>query len=155
VVVEEAGPMRAVLRLSSLSAFHGTSDHDHGFAVRIYAYAGKSFVKVDYQLQNSAKNVRFSWPLYFEDVSLSVRPTLSNPTVRFGLRPGDVWQGTPGPSGRYLFQSSLDRASVHDAGSDAELDAGLVSPGDSTFGWADVSDGSRGVAVIIRHMAEM
>lgn len=155
VVIEEAGPRRAVLRVSSPGSFHSTSDHDHGFALRIYAYAGQSFVKVDYQLQNSAKNVRFSWPLYFEDVSLKLKPSLSNPTLRFGLRDGAIWEGTPGSSGHYLLQSSLNQASVHDAGNQSQLASASVNPGASTFGWADVSTGTHGVAVIVRHMAEM
>jgi hypothetical protein len=155
VVIEEAGPMRAVLRVSSVGSFQSTSDHDHGFALRIYAYAGQSFVKVDYQLQNSARNVRFSWPLYFEDVSLKLKPALSSPTLRFGLRDGHVWQGNTGSSGRYLFQSSLDQVLVRDSGSNAGLDSAVVTPGNSSFGWTDVSDASRGVAIVVRHMAEM
>lgn len=48
--------MRVIIRAEAPTVYNSTTDHKHGFAVRIYTYAGKSFVKVDYQLQNSAKN---------------------------------------------------------------------------------------------------
>ena len=53
VEVEESGPMEVVIRLEALTRYSSPSNHTHGWAIRIYAYAGKSFVKIDYQLQNS------------------------------------------------------------------------------------------------------
>jgi hypothetical protein len=154
VVVEEAGPMRAVVRVSGLTYYTSQNDHLHGFAVRLYAYAGKSQVKVDYQLQNSDKHVKFSAPLYFEEVALHVKPTLSSPTVRMSPRDGVVWQGSLS-SGRLLLQSSLIDASVSNAGGGSTLQSATIQAGMPSFGWADVSDSDRGVAVAIRHMAEM
>ena len=154
VVVEERGPVRAVIRIGSLGQFTSRDDHDHGFAIRIYAYAGSGAVKVAYQLQNSAINTMYSAPLYFEDFSLNVKTAFDSPTVRFGLDAGKVWHGG---KGNYLYQSSLDRATVHSAGGSGLVSA--VKPaedkGDSMYGWADVFQGEVGMAVAIRHMAEM
>jgi hypothetical protein len=88
--IEENGPMRAVVKVTALSSVScaqykdetGSCKFDvqhcvdgeqvqvqHGFAVRIYAYAGVSFVKVDYQLQNSPySNVVNGYALYFDEV---------------------------------------------------------------------------------------
>jgi len=152
VKIEESGPMRAVIRVSSLGNFYSTTNHTHGFAMRIYAYAGKSFVRVEYQLQNSAKNVTYSWPLYFNDVSLHVKPEFTGSTVRVGLAPGQTWSGGPGS---YLFQTSLTDDSVRRSSDNAVLKSASVTATSSNFAWVDVADGSRGMAVIVRHMAEM
>jgi hypothetical protein len=154
VKVEEVGPMRAVLRISALTNYQGASNHTHGFAARIYAYAGASYVKVDYQLQNSAKNSYLSAPLYFEDVSLNVLPTLSDPTVRLATGASNVWSGTAA-NGRYLFQSSHTDAAVKSTADDTVLLAGTNPAGKASCGWADVSDADQGLFVTIRHMAEM
>jgi len=154
IVIEESGPMRSVIRVSSLSKFFSATDHRHGFAARIYAYAGKSFVKVDYQLQNSAKNVRYSAPLFFDDVTLSVRPTLTSPTARFAAGAGNVWSGAVS-SGRYLLQSSLTASSVNPTAGGAALLSGSNVAAEASCGWGDLSDSQRGVFVTVRNMAEM
>ncbi len=153
VVIEESGPMRSVIRVSSLSKFFSASDHRHGFAMRIYAYAGKSFVKVDYQLQNSAKNARYSAPLYFDEVALSLRPALSSPTARFAAGAGNVWSGGVS-NGRYLFQNSLTASTVNATGGSTLL-SGTNPAAEASCGWGDLSDGQRGVFMTVRHMAEM
>ncbi|NJN14240.1 MAG: hypothetical protein HC813_00840 [Planctomycetes bacterium] len=153
-VVEESGPIRTVIRLSALTKFHSASDHQHGFAVRLFAYAGKSFVKVDYQLQNSAKNARFSGPLYFDDLSLRLKPTLSSPTLRLAPGPGNVWSGTVG-SGRVLLQNSERSSAVSNSSGGTALLTGSNTPAEASMGWADLSDGQRGVFWTIRNMAEM
>jgi len=152
IKVEERGPMQAVISIESLGTY-ARGDHQHGFKMRLYAYAGKSFVKVDYQLQNGAKNVKFSSPLYFEDVSYNLKPTLSSPKVRLSPKYDNVWEGSIG-SGKHLFQKSLTEALVRD-GSNATLKSGSVPAGSSSYGWADLSDQNRGMAVFIRHMVEM
>ncbi len=154
VVIEESGPMRSVIRVSSLSKFFSASDHRHGFAARIYAYAGKSFVKVDYQLQNSAKNARYSAPLYFDDVSLTLRPSLTSPTARFAAGAGNVWSGGVS-SGRYLLQNSLTATTVNPSGGGSALLTGTNVAAEASCAWGDLSDSQRGVFVTVRHMAEM
>ena len=86
VVVEENGPLYTVIRAEALTQYHGPMDHTHGWAVRIYAWKGKPYVKVDYQLQNSAKNVKFSRPLYFDALSLNFNLNVGeNPIVTVGM----------------------------------------------------------------------
>lgn len=150
IEVEESGPMRAMIRIRSLSHFTSTDDHDHGFVMRLIAYAGKPYVKADYQLMNAAKNVRFSWPLYFEDMSLVVKPTLTGAKARFAMMPG---AHVDGPTGRYLLQSKGSLASVHDANG-AQVDVRTMQEGESSYGWADIYDANRGMAVFVRYMAE-
>ena len=70
IEVEENGPMRSVIKISAPTLYNSVNDHVHGWAVRLYAYAGKPFVKIDYQLQNSAKNATLSAPLYFKFMNL-------------------------------------------------------------------------------------
>jgi len=70
VEIEERGPMRAVVKISAPTIYKSVKNHQHGWAIRIYAYAGRSFLKVDYQLQNSAKNAIFAAPLYFKSMNL-------------------------------------------------------------------------------------
>jgi hypothetical protein len=72
VTIEERGPLRTVIRAEAPAIFNSVTDHKHGFAVRLYAYAGKPYLKVDYQLQNSAKNVKYAGPLYFESLHLEL-----------------------------------------------------------------------------------
>jgi len=152
IEVEESGPMRVVIRASAPTIFESTTDHTHGWAVRIYAYAGQPFVKVDYQLQNSPRTLKY-WPLYFEDMSLRVRPSLAKATVRLAPAAGRVWTG-PVDGGKRLFQSSFVDCSVRSATDSVLLEA-TNRPSLPSYAWADVSDADRGMFVAIRNMAEM
>ena len=84
VSIEESGPMRAVIRADAPTLYYSASNQTHGWAIRIYVYAGKSFVKVDYQLQNSAKTKTYSAPLYFK--SLTLQLPVNAPTVPAQVR---------------------------------------------------------------------
>jgi hypothetical protein len=152
VVVEERGPLRAVIRVEALTQFVSTTQHTHGFAVRIYAYAGKSFVKVDYQLQNSAKNAVRSWPLYFEELNLDFRLSIApNPTLRFGLGNGAAHQMS-GSSGAYLAQEMHNRFKIYNLQTSATLyDSGALPNGTGSEGFVDVSDTTRGVMAAVRN----
>ncbi len=66
VVVEESGPMRAVLRASSPAIISQNGEVRHGWALRLYMYADSSLLKVDFQLQNSPKNDPLGAPMYFQ-----------------------------------------------------------------------------------------
>ena len=72
VEIEEDGPMRAVVKISAPTIFNAVDDHLHGWALRLYAYAGKPYVKLDFQLQNSAKNAVIAAPMYFKSMRLVV-----------------------------------------------------------------------------------
>ena len=71
ITIEESGPMRAVVRAEAVTRYAGPAGHVHGWAVRVYAYAGQPFLKVDYQLQNSSKDRVYAAPFYFTSLSLS------------------------------------------------------------------------------------
>ena len=156
VEIEERGPMRAVIRVEAPTKFVTTTQHTHGFAARIYAYAGKPFVKVDYQLQNSAKNVVRSWPLYFEEMNLDWRLNLAtNPTLKFGLGNGSVHQ-VSGSGGAYLAQEMHDRFKIYNLQTSATLyDSGARPNGTGPEGFVDVSDTTRGVMAAIRNFWQM
>ena len=156
VDIEERGPLRAVIRVEAPTKFVSTSEHIHGFAVRIYAYAGQPFVKVDYQLQNSARDVVRSWPLYFEALNLDFRLNLTaGRTLRFGLGNGSVQQMEPGASA-YLAQEMHNRFRLH-RGQDGSTvyDSGELSNGKGPEGFIDVSDAERGVTALIRNFWQM
>jgi len=70
IEIEESGSMRTVIKISAPTLYKSVNDHLHGWAIRLYAYAGKPYIKIDYQLQNSANNVVFSAPLYFKSMNL-------------------------------------------------------------------------------------
>jgi hypothetical protein len=151
VTVEENGPRRVVIKAEALSRGSTSSDIRHGFAVRLYAYAGLSMVKLDYQLQNSSKDNMFSWPLYFEDLGLNLSLTLpkDRTSVRVGMgESGSVFQRSLS-SGLYLAQDSHNSFSVKDAASQAVQAIGAVPDG-----FIDLNDGTRGVTAILRYFAE-
>jgi hypothetical protein len=152
MVVEERGPMRAVIRVEALTKFVSTTQHQHGFAVRIYAFAGQPLVKIDYQLQNSAKDVVRSWPLYFEALNLDFRLTLAaNRNLRFGLGDGSVHRMAPGASA-YLAQEMHNRFRLHNLTDGATVfDSGVLPNGKGPDGFIDVSDAERGVTALIRN----
>ena len=104
--VEEAGPIRAIIRVEAPTIFTSTSNMTHGYMVRIYAYAGKSFVKVEYTLKNSAFNAEYSWPLYCKDFSVRTRLNLDSPTVTIG-KETDVHSQALG-NGIYVYQDQYD-----------------------------------------------
>lgn len=156
VIVEESGPMRVVIRANALTKYYNTSNHIHGFAVRIYAYANKPFVKVDYQLQNSAKNKKHAWPLYFEEMRLDFHLNLdSNPTVRVGTGDDKVYKRER-RNGLYFAKEFHDTANIYDMQTNAVLQSNkfthdkLTNRATSTF--LDVSDSKRGVTAMIRYM---
>lgn len=82
VEIEEQGPMRAVVRAEAPTLYRGADDHVHGWALRVYAWAGKPFVRVDYQLQNSAATTVYAAPLYFRSLALT-RPGGVAATMRW------------------------------------------------------------------------
>ena len=154
VEVEESGPVKAVIRVEALTKYYSTTDHTHGWAIRIYAYAGKSFVKVDYQLQNSAKTKQLGWPLYFHALNLDLDLNLPNSvTVKAGLGNGSVYSGSLG-SGICLSQRKHNLFNVY--GVDGAGDTTTVlATGDRPEGFLDIDNGNIGVAVQTRNFWRM
>ncbi len=155
VRIEERGPMRAVIRVEAPADFESVTHHTHGFAARIYAYANKPYVKIDYQLQNSAKNVARSWPLYFESMDLDFRLNLSGAqSVRFGCGNGSVFRLDDG-SGGYLAQESHNRFRIYTAPATAVYDSGTMASGTGPEGFVDVSTSTKGVMAAVRNFWQM
>jgi hypothetical protein len=134
--LEENGPMRSVVKVTASSTV-GCANYksetckfplqhcvdgeqvqvQHGFAVRIYAYAGQSFVKVDYQLRNSPfSKVVNGYALYFDEVGISLEfsnlkmridyslALSSSSTVTVGKGDGTVWTSAISSQGYQLYQ---------------------------------------------------
>ncbi len=152
VEIEESGPLYAVIRVEAPARFVSTTDHTHGFAVRIHAYAGKPFIKVDYQLQNSVKDVVRSWPLYLEAMDLDFALNLSSAsTLRFGLTGGTVYEMT-NSEGAYLAQEMHNTFKIYNQQTKAVLhDSGVLPDGTGPEGYVDIVDTQRGVMAAIRN----
>ncbi len=162
VEIEENGPVRAVIRAEMPARCVGRgngpsggncgTEHRHGYAVRIYAYAGSPSLKIDYQLQNSPKNEAYGNPLYFEESRLDFRLNLANnPTVRVGM--GDAGKNVYSRSagnGLFLAQEFDDTFSIRDLANGNALDSGSRPDG-----FVDVSDNRWGVTAAIRNFWQM
>lgn len=146
VEVEQSGPMVAIIRVEAVTKYYGPSDHTHGWAVRIYAYAGKPFIKVDYQLQNSAKTKKHSYPLYFNAMNLNFALKMgSNPSVKVGLDGETVFSQNAG-KGIQLMQ-------IRDSASRVlNLETGdTLSTGTRPNAFMNIHDGNFGVTVVTRN----
>jgi len=159
VVIEEAGPVRAVLRISAPTLYRGHEDHLHGFAVRLSAYAGSPVVRIDYQLQNSALGTGLdapvppdkpdlrtglSWPLYFEEAGLELAFRLGTP-----LRVATAFEGGAVLE-RDLAEPWSLRQTFHDAASFASASA--REQGARSEGWIDLQGPVAGVGLVVRHV---
>lgn len=177
--IEERGPLRVMIRAEVPAAYNDQDNdgnalepgegHRHGYAVRIYAYAGLPFIKIDYQLQNSAKgpalhrppnrayyctpsnhpdfDCGFADPLYFDELRLSFPLSLSsNRRVLIGLGDGTVFAQDIG-DGLGLRQTRHDQFAVVDGDGQTQLKTGTTADG-----FLDVSDPQVGVLVAIRNI---
>jgi exo-rhamnogalacturonan lyase-like protein len=164
VTIEESGPLRAVLRVDTQSQFlaanqSGTNlEHRFGRAVRLYAYAGKPYIQIDYQLQNSSLDDVWSWPMYFDSFTLDFHLNAqSTPTIKYGTSGGGVV--TAPSQNTYLAQEHHSDHYYASGGAYVPLPGYTfynVSNG-TTFGhgaqadgWIDVNDGTNGVQVTTR-----
>ncbi len=147
--IEERGPMRAVIRLEAPAHFVSTTNHTHGWAIRLYAYAGKSFIKLDYQLQNSPKDSYTGWELYFEEMGLNYKLNLgTGATVRIGT--GGAVYSRSNITGTYIAQTGDNAFAIKDSANNTTL-----STGTRPEGFLDISDGSKGVTAMIRNFWQM
>ena len=147
--IEEAGPVRAIIRVEAPTLFTSTANMRHGYVCRIYAYAGKPYVKVEYTLKNSAFNHMYSYPLYCKDFSIKTRLNLGAVTVTLGKDSTGNFSQALGGSGVYVFQNYYNTFSVLN-NSGASLGSGAKS-----LGWIDASDGTKGVTLYSRYFWEM
>ncbi len=169
VTIEESGPMRAVIRLERFTRYNGADDHKHGYVVRIYAYAGKPYVKLDYQVINAAtpdsyntlNGGKWAGPWYFESLGLQWNLQLSGAgTVRTGLAGSAVDTRALGTSGVEFAYTRHDNYALRTANGSANYatctDGATDATNDcDTAGFMDVTDGNWGVQVAMRNMWEL
>ena len=149
VIVEESGPFRVVIRAEALTHYKNAKSHEHGFAVRIYAYADQSFVKVDYQLQNSSKDSVYAWPLYFNEMKIDLPfqfESVPTVTIGTGTKPFVLSRG----NGVELAQESHDVFKIRPIDSLDTIVSGTVSEG-----FMDVRDSHKGVTIMTRNFWQM
>ena len=143
IVVEQSGPMRAVLRVSGE---HRAKNGRKLFAytVRIHAYAGRSFLRVQYTFGNNSGATEFT---SFRSLMLNL-PLISSATNdrrRWDLGEGQREFGTFLTSRHiHLKQHSDDHYMISTVGG-RPLAEGKRSPG-----WAVWSDGTHAVTVAVR-----
>jgi hypothetical protein len=154
VEIEEEGPVYTVIRAEAVTKYYSPSNHTHGWAVRIFAYAGKSHIKVDYQLQNSSKTKKYSWPLYFNALNFNLDLNLSGAlSVKSGLGNGSVYSGSLG-SGVLLAQKHDSLFNIY--GVDGTGDTTTVlGTGGRPDGFVTVDNGVIGVTVKTRNFWQM
>ncbi len=150
VEVEEANPLRVVIRAEAVTRYKDEKNHTHGFAVRIYAFANKPFVKIDYQLQNSSKDFTWIGPMYFESLDLDFKLDLAKDAkATIGLGGGHIYTGHAAAS-QGLRQTWHDKFEVT-----SSLTSRIPPAGKIPDGFLDVSDSRRGVTAVVRHFWEM
>jgi exo-rhamnogalacturonan lyase-like protein len=148
--VEEAGPLQVVIRAEAVTRYKDERNHTHGWAVRIYAYAGKPFVKIDYQLQNSSKDFTWTGPMYFESMDLDFKLNLAtDATATIGLGDGKVWASDVRAEPE-LRQTRHNKFAINNS-----APGGVPPLGRIPDGFLDVSDAKRGVTAVVRHFWEM
>ncbi len=154
VEVEEVGPVAVVIRAEAVTKYTSPSDHTHGWAVRIYAYAGKSHIKVDYQLQNSSKTKKYSWPLYFHALNLNFDLNLAGTvSVKSGLGNGTVHSTTLG-TGVMLGQLHDTLFNIYRADGAGDTTT-VLGTGGRPDGFITLDNGTVGVTVKTRHFWQM
>lgn len=165
VSVEEAGPMRVVIKAQADTLYTSPVDqqpanHTHGFAVRLYAYKDKPYIKIDYQLQNSAMRNHsgvyqvYSWPLYFEALQMDFGLNLEdNPAVHMG-KADDSFFSSQRNNGLLLAQEHHNKAGIYSFTTNlepTEIYHADIAVSNEFYGFMDVCDGTRGVAATVRH----
>lgn len=163
VKVEEAGPLRAVVRVSGAYKLL-RRDYSRraylGYCARIHAYAGQDWVRVVYTLENNGRGVQNQAKDPYEVVyikDLRARLTLNLDAQRRASLEGYTAYLSPGE--RYgLEQTRRVREANNEADNfeytiwreDLSGERQVISSGRRAVGWADLSDGRRGVTVASR-----
>ncbi len=177
VTIEERGPVRTVIRVELPARFRpagryedlvpgldnvgepleeGDYTHEHGYCVRLYAYEGKSLLRIDFTLENSDKTVLQSWPLYLKEFTMGLKLPESMDRVRIGTcedREGnlfdkaddvyDIYDGEVG-TGVYISQKSHNLYHLE------EEDGTYEKEGTRGSGWLDMSDNAGGLMVSVK-----
>ncbi|MGQ9525663.1 MAG: exo-rhamnogalacturonan lyase family protein, partial [Armatimonadota bacterium] len=163
VVVEEAGPLKAVIRVSGAYKLL-RRDYSRrvylGYSARIYAYAGHDWVRVVYTLENNGRGVQNQAGdpyevVYIRDLTARLTANLGTYT-RLSL---EGYTTYPSEGERYsLEQTRRLRNPANEADNFEytvwkENTSGLkqaVATGKRAVGWADLSNGTCGITLTSR-----
>jgi hypothetical protein len=170
LVVEERGPLRATLRIRGthvppLGKQNGVSESFYNYTIRLHFYAGKSFVKVQLDVENSSTK-QSQWNLPFLEAGLlqgiELKPdrdvTFAFLNARTGKHSFGTVVKTPGNTIRLeqgvpdadkqrgvAALSHANLLSVDASGRAKVVDAGNIAR------FMDVSDGAKGLTLGIRY----
>lgn len=163
VVVEEAGPLRTVIRaVGALQSAAG--GYLAAFVVRIYAYAGQDYVRVESTLADVRPELnvlaqRSQLALSISEYGVELPFNLSAPSYAFGGEGGALYSGAVLPGQQHLlhqygrFNYDVTNGSVFPfTFVYASASGGTITgSGAKAAGWADVSDGSQGLSVMLKN----
>jgi hypothetical protein len=153
VVVEEAGPLRTVLRLDALCEADIPMHHYAGYrpfrcTTRIHAYAGQALLRV----LHTVVMVCNPRETEIEEIGIEVPATLTGAVRRYALAANRPAAGALAPGETLHLAQRLDnhfRLYRH-----AGTQGRIVAEGERAEGWIALDDGVSGVAVGLRYMAE-
>ncbi|OGJ90580.1 MAG: hypothetical protein A2268_06400 [Candidatus Raymondbacteria bacterium RifOxyA12_full_50_37] len=145
VKIEESGPFRAVICLEGHHSNGLNDNRYYGYLCRMYAWAGKSEVRVDYTLKNSPEIIARG-PLGTSDFSLVTSLNLSG-TKSYSFFGNDSVKGilNDGDSA-YLFQNDSNSFNIYSGIS-------TIQSGSRSLGWSDISDSQWGLSVGVYDLA--
>ncbi len=151
VAVEEAGPLRAVLRCSGAYEADIPMHHYAGYrplrwVTRIYAYAGKRFVRVLHTVifTGNAREVAI------EELGLRVPIALAS-DIHYSVETHRRERGTLA-EGEYALLAQ-ERDDYFQWRHYAAAQSRLLTEGERCSSWATVHNGEVGIGVALRHMA--
>ena len=151
--IEESGPLRTVIRLDGALEADIPMHHYAGYrplrcTTRIYAYAGHTFFRILHTLVMTC-NPR---EVEIDELAMTIPITLNGSKRRYTCalhRPeqGILNQGET----LHLAQCRDNHVQVH---RHQGLNARIVAEGERSEGWLTLDDGTTGLGVAFRHMAE-
>ena len=142
IVVEERGPLRAAVKVSG---HHVAEDGSKLFAytARVYAYAGKPYVRVFYTFGNDRLDAMFT--------------QIKGLTLSTGLRLGEGAACTFGgqPSEQVGAGDKLDLYQDYENHFRRTQKGKVIGEGERAAGWVRLSDGKRGATVSVRNFWQL
>lgn len=161
VAIEENGPELAVIvaktgpatLTTNVQNTAGTFAHEAGRKVRLYFYKGRSWVKVEYQLQNSPL-VPFGWNFYHRGhrLDLDLALSLATERVRFSRNNFGNLLDVPWGGGKWVRQSGSGTLEFWSGNSPQLLQtwnsSAAAVDGGRLDGYLDVADAKWGVSAM-------
>ncbi len=145
VIVEEAGPVRAVLRVEIPEFRRVRGDSPKAVTIWITAYAGHSFIEITTHQEIAGREDPVITQMASGSSPLRFPLALAEPVrVTVGLGDGTYLRQERGP-GVFLVQDGFDRFRLYDRPGGTHLRTGRKADG-----FLDVSGRNHGVAAIVR-----